>query len=112
MVEAIVAGADDHGCTSAQAVYVFRSIWYYTVGEVLVRAHSPHRRADDRRPAYRESFDASRVPHLAAIGRRWPELAGRDTYPEGLRAFVDGLLAQFATGAQGGRGSAGRSTPR
>jgi AcrR family transcriptional regulator len=94
MVEAIVAGADDHGCTPEQSVHVFRSVWYYTVGEVLVRARSPHRRADDGRPAFRESFDASRLPHLAAIGDRWPALAGRDTYPQGLRALVDGLLAQ------------------
>ncbi|GAA3305396.1 hypothetical protein GCM10020295_59020 [Streptomyces cinereospinus] len=103
MVEAVVAGADDHGCTPAQSVHVFRSIWYYTVGEVLVRARSPHRRADAGSPVHREVFDASRVPHLAAIGRRWPELAGRDTYPEGLRAFVDGLLAQAAADrARGG----------
>lgn len=101
MVEAIVAGADDHGCTPEQSVHVFRSVWYYTVGEVLVRARSPHRRADDRRPAFRGSFDASRLPHLAAIGDRWPALAGRDTYPQGLRALVDGLLAQ-ASGAAGG----------
>ncbi|MFB9467122.1 TetR/AcrR family transcriptional regulator [Streptomyces cinereospinus] len=96
MVEAIVAGADDHGCTPEEAVRVFRSVWYYTVGEVLVRAHSPHRRADDRHPAFRTAFDASRVPHLAAIGERWPVLAGRDTYAQGLRALVDGLLAQAA----------------
>lgn len=29
-----------------------------------------------------------------AIGSRWPELAARDNYLAGLRAFVDGLLAQ------------------
>ncbi|MDT9682436.1 TetR/AcrR family transcriptional regulator [Streptomyces sp. TRM76323] len=97
MVEAIVAAAGDHGCTQAEAVHVFRSLWYYTVGEVLVRARSPHRRSDDRRPAHRKTFDAARVPHLAAIGEQWPALAGQDTYRDGLRAFVDGLLAQ-ATG--------------
>jgi AcrR family transcriptional regulator len=96
MVEAIVAGADDHGCTPEQAVDVFRSIWYYTVGEVLVRAHSARRRADDGRPAYRDSFDATQVPHLAAIGSRWAALTARDIYPQGLRTFVDALLAQAA----------------
>jgi hypothetical protein len=29
---------------------------------------------------------------LAAIGPQWPGLAARDIYPEGLRAFVNGLL--------------------
>jgi AcrR family transcriptional regulator len=99
MVEAIVAGAIDHGCTPAQAVYVFRSIWYYTVGEILVRAHSAGRRgADDEPPARRDGFfgrlDASRMPRLTAIGDQWPMLAARDTYAQALRAFVDGLLAR------------------
>lgn len=102
MVEAIVAGAADHGCTPVQAVDVFRSVWYYTVGEILVRAHSARRRAGDERPAHRgvsfSRFDASQVPHMAAIGDQWPALAARDTYPQGLRVFVDGLLAQATSG--------------
>ncbi|WP_314246613.1 TetR/AcrR family transcriptional regulator [Streptomyces kutzneri] len=94
MVEAIVAGADAHGCTPEQSVDVFRSIWYYTVGEVLVRAHSARRQDQGRPFAYRDDLDPSQVPHLAAIGVRWAELAARDIYPQGLRTFVDGLLAQ------------------
>ncbi|WP_329457021.1 TetR/AcrR family transcriptional regulator [Streptomyces sp. NBC_01497] len=96
MVDAVVGGAMDHGCTSDQAVDVFRSIWYYTVGEILVRAHSGRPLADREQPVYRDSFDASQVPHLAVIGERWHVLAARDTYPEGLGAFVDGLLAHAA----------------
>ncbi|MFH8496295.1 hypothetical protein [Streptomyces coeruleorubidus] len=71
-----------------------RYIWYYTVGEVLVRAHSARRRDEGRPFAYRDDLDPSHVPHLAAIGVRWAALAARDIYPEGLRTFVDGLLAQ------------------
>ncbi|KAF3469261.1 TetR family transcriptional regulator [Streptomyces sp. Tu 3180] len=93
MVEAIVAGADDYGCTPEQSVDVFRSIWYYTVGEVLVRAHTARRRTGEHF-TFRDAFDASRVPRLAALGHRWAALTGRDIYPQGLRAFVDGLLAQ------------------
>ncbi|MEJ2859451.1 MULTISPECIES: hypothetical protein [unclassified Saccharothrix] len=93
LVEAIVAGAVDSGCTPDQAVTVFRSIWYYTVGEILVRARST------RRPAkgIDFTFDAARLPTLAALGDRWPVLAARDTYVEGLHAFVDGLLARATT---------------
>ncbi len=98
MVETIVAGAIDYGCTPEQAVDVFRSIWYYTVGEILVRAHSARRKADHQRPANRDAFfvslDASRMPRLADLGNQWPTLAARDTYPQALQAFVDGLLAQ------------------
>ncbi|HEY3686566.1 MAG TPA: TetR/AcrR family transcriptional regulator [Streptosporangiaceae bacterium] len=102
MVEAIVAGAVDCGCTPEQAVDVFRGIWYYTVGEILVRANSDRRRPGAGPPARREPFfgdiDASRLPRLAAIGDRWPALAARDVYPEALQAFVDGLLARAAAG--------------
>lgn len=99
VVETIVDAAIACGCTPAQAVGLFRSIWYYTVGEILVRAHSTHRRsADDEPAAHRETFfsglDPHRLPRLAAIGEQWPELAARDTYREALQAVVDGLLAQ------------------
>ena len=101
LVEVIVAGATDYGGTPAQAVDVFRSIWYYTVGEVLVRAHSARQRASGQR-LWRDidftRFDASRLPNLAALGDQWPELAARDTYPAGLEAFVDGLLARIEPG--------------
>ncbi|PSL01846.1 TetR family transcriptional regulator [Haloactinopolyspora alba] len=96
MVETIVAGAIDCGCTPDQAVDVFRGVWYYTVGEIVVRANSDQPQDETARSADRDVFfsnlDASQHPHLAAIGDRWPALAARDTYLQGLRAFVDGLL--------------------
>ncbi|WP_328346196.1 hypothetical protein [Streptomyces violaceus] len=60
----------------------------------LVRAHSARSLGEGRPFAYRDDLDPSHVPHLAAIGVRWAALAARDIYPEGLRTFVDGLLAQ------------------
>ncbi|MEQ4303975.1 helix-turn-helix domain-containing protein [Plantactinospora sp. B6F1] len=97
MVEAIVGAAAEAGCTSEQAVHLFRGIWYYTVGEILVRAHSDSRRAGDAHDAPDDAFfdraDLSRLPHLAGIGNRWPALAAQDTYAAALGAFVDGLLA-------------------
>ncbi|TMR93572.1 TetR/AcrR family transcriptional regulator [Nonomuraea basaltis] len=96
-VETIVAGAVDYGCTPLQAVDVFRSIWYYTVGEILVRAHTDRRGAGvgaaDREFSLR-NLDPSRYPHLAAIGDQWPARASIDIYPQVLRVFVDGLLTQ------------------
>ncbi|WBB58701.1 TetR/AcrR family transcriptional regulator [Streptomyces sp. WMMC500] len=97
IVETIVAGAVDSGCTREQAVDVFRSIWYYTVGEVLVRARSDRRRADvgaaDLAFGLRR-LDPSRQPQLAAIGALWPERSALDLYPQVLRIIVDGLLAE------------------
>jgi AcrR family transcriptional regulator len=96
--EAIVAGAIDHGCTPAQAVHVFRSIWSYTAGEILVRAHSARHRAGDERDTTLGNVDAAALPHLGALRDTWTELTARDTYPQGLRAFVDGLLTHAAAG--------------
>jgi AcrR family transcriptional regulator len=100
VVETIVASAEECGCTQAQAVALFRGVWYYTVGEVLVRAHSDRQRAGER-PPYRSAdftgFDPARLPRLAAIGEQWPGLAARDTYGQGLRALVDGQLTQALT---------------
>ena len=111
MVETVVAGAIDRGCTPDQAIVVFRSLWYYTVGEVIVRANS-RRRPDDQRfvpaDATPANFDASQAPRLAAIGHRWATVAAQDTYAQGLHALVDGLLAQAApTGADRDQGSDG-----
>jgi AcrR family transcriptional regulator len=100
-VETIVAGAVDAGCAPERGVEIFRSLWYYTVGEILVRAHSARAREDGTSRAPADGFfgrvDPSRLPHLAALGNQWPVVAARDTFPWGLRAFVDGLLAHAST---------------
>ncbi|AEA23633.1 TetR/AcrR family transcriptional regulator [Pseudonocardia benzenivorans] len=94
-VEAILAAAAEHGCSQEEAVDLFRNIWYFTVGEILVRARSGGARgADERRDGFLAGIDAAALPRLAAIGDRWPGLSARDTYPDAVRAFVDGLLAQ------------------
>lgn len=101
LVETIVAGAVDSGCTPADAVGLFRSIWYYTVGEILVRANTARRSPVRDRTADSERYfrhlDPPRFPHLAAIGDRWPELSARDIYEQGVRALVDGTLGPPTT---------------
>lgn len=95
MVDAIVGGALDAGCTQAEAVVVFRSVWYYTVGEIIVRARTADRPSDAPRAVDADSFtglDPERLPHLAAVRGEWGRESARDTYAEGLRAFVGGLL--------------------
>lgn len=93
IVEAVVSGAVELGCTSEEAVDLFRNVWYFTVGEILVRARTSTRRLPAGAPFFRD-LDPARTPRLAAIGDRWPELAARDTFREALVAFVDGLLAR------------------
>ncbi|MFJ8621251.1 TetR/AcrR family transcriptional regulator [Kitasatospora sp. NPDC093550] len=99
LVETILAGIVDAGCPLEQTVRIFRSIWYYTVGEILVRAHTSRRTMDEEDPTclnpyFGDSGGPLRHPTLAAIADRWAALAAQDTFEQGLRAFVDGLLAQ------------------
>lgn len=103
MVEAIVAGAADQGLTELQAVDLFRHLWFYTVGEILVRARSRAGSTTPAPPAGVEGFfdhlPRAEMPHLTSIGEQWATIAARDTYRDGIEALVDGFLAQ-AAGAQ------------
>jgi AcrR family transcriptional regulator len=92
LVEEILASVIAHGHTQPQAIYIFRTIWYYMVGEILVRAHSRrHPAALETTPA---NFPPAHLPHLAAAFPHWATIAAQNTYPNGLRALVDGLLTQ------------------
>ncbi|MFC7831010.1 TetR/AcrR family transcriptional regulator [Streptomyces sp. NPDC057375] len=95
-VEQIVDGLVECGLTRDRAVHGYRTIWYYTVGEIMVRTTASRRRAYDR-PTYREqvfaNLDPSELPHLAQLADRWAPLTAEDTYLGGLRALVDGLIA-------------------
>lgn len=103
MVEQILAGVVDSGRTPDEAVHVYRSIWYYTAGEIMIRARSARRRAEGR-PNYRDSvlLKQTDLPTVAAVADRWPELSSRDTYRQGLRALVDGLLQPQQNGLSHG----------
>ncbi|GAA0463172.1 TetR/AcrR family transcriptional regulator [Streptomyces olivaceiscleroticus] len=96
-VEQIVDGLVQCGLTPERAVHGYRAIWYYTAGEIVVRTTAARRRADDDRPTYRErvfaDLDPSETPRLAQVADHWAPLTAEDTYMEGLRALVDGLLA-------------------
>ncbi|MDX3247609.1 hypothetical protein [Streptomyces sp. ME18-1-4] len=49
-------------------------------------------------------LNASQVPRLAALGDQWSTPASRDDYPQGLRAFVDGLPVQATAATPSSRG--------
>ncbi|QTD98400.1 TetR/AcrR family transcriptional regulator [Streptomyces cyanogenus] len=95
-VEQIVAGLTACGLTLDQAVHGYRAIWYYTAGEILVRTTAARRRTDDDRPVYRDQvfagLDPAELPHLSRAAPRWAALTSQDTYEQGLRALVNGLL--------------------
>ncbi|MFJ9854780.1 TetR/AcrR family transcriptional regulator [Streptomyces sp. NPDC101150] len=96
-VEQIVDGLVECGLSADQAVHGYRAIWYYTAGEILVRTTAARRRTDNDRATYREQvfadLDPSELPRLAQVADRWAPLTAQDTYQDGLRALIDGLLA-------------------
>ncbi|MCG7523399.1 TetR/AcrR family transcriptional regulator [Streptomyces sp. OfavH-34-F] len=95
-VEQIVDGLVECGLPPDGAVHGYRAIWYYTAGEIVVRATAARRRADSERATYREqvfgALDPGELPRLARLADRWAPLTAEDTYRAGLQALVDGLL--------------------
>ncbi|OKJ68637.1 TetR/AcrR family transcriptional regulator [Streptomyces sp. CB02460] len=95
-VEQIVDGLVEGGLTLDRAVHGYRAIWYYTAGEIVVRRTAARRRAEDDRATYREEvfsgLDPDELPRLAQAADRWAPLTAEDTYRDGLKALVEGLL--------------------
>ncbi len=96
-VEQIVSGLVEGGLSLDEAVHGYRAIWYYTAGEIVVRRTAARRRAEDDRATYREEvfsgLDPDELPRLAQAADRWAPLTAEDTYRDGLKALVEGLLA-------------------
>ncbi|HWV27168.1 MAG TPA: TetR/AcrR family transcriptional regulator [Aeromicrobium sp.] len=111
IVDAIVGAALDAGCSDENAILILRNLWYYIVGEILVRANTKRQRTTNNvdsqtpmfsrpDPAIRDR-DTTRLPALARVGGLWTEVAARDTFSQGLQAFVDGLLPHFPASERG-----------
>lgn len=93
MVEAIMSAAVDSGLSPVEALHFYRTIWYYTAGEIMIRANGVRRRAGGK-PTYRDTvlLKQTHLPTIAAVAAQWPELSMQDTYQYGLRGLVNGLL--------------------
>ncbi|MBF6177200.1 TetR/AcrR family transcriptional regulator [Nocardia otitidiscaviarum] len=98
MVEVMMAAAVACGHTPQQAVDVYRTLWYYIVGDLVMRANRERRQGAPERAAALDRADAladldvTALPTVAAVADRWAELTVRDTHRQGLAAIVDGLL--------------------
>ncbi|NKY30173.1 TetR/AcrR family transcriptional regulator [Nocardia gamkensis] len=95
VTESIVDGFVAGGLPLERAVRAYRAIWHYTAGNLIVRARSARRAAEDR-PTFRAQvfadLDADAYPRLAALGSDYLSLAAEDTYELGLDALIEGLL--------------------
>jgi AcrR family transcriptional regulator len=99
LVEGIVGAAVDAGADAETAVHLYRHIWYYTAGEILIRARRTRRQDQLDGPTYRDQafarLDPDAYPHLVGLAGRWASLTSQDTYEQGLRALVDGALSDL-----------------
>lgn len=95
-VEMMIGAAVEYGCTPEQAVDVYRTIWYYIVGNLIIRVNSSRHLARTGTSIYRDraivDLTPDTYPHLAVVADRWAELTTRDSHRQGLTAIVDGLL--------------------
>jgi AcrR family transcriptional regulator len=96
IVEVMIGAAVEYGHTPEQAVYVYRTIWYYIVGNLIIRVNSKRRRSRPGTPIYRDKIIADLAagthPQIAAVAGPWAEITARDSHRQGLTAIVDGLL--------------------
>ncbi|MFG1696032.1 TetR/AcrR family transcriptional regulator [Nonomuraea sp. NPDC049309] len=97
-VEEMIDAAVEYGHPPERALFIYRSIWFYIVGDLMIRVKGARRRSSI--PSYEESvvagLRAGTHPRLASLADRWIELNARDTHREGLTAIIDGLLRATA----------------
>lgn len=100
-VEEMIGAAVEYGHTPEQAVYIYRTIWFSIVGDLVIRVNGKHRRSRTTGPTYEDrviaGLKSGTHPRLAAVADRWAELNARDTHRQGLTAIIDGLLRSDAT---------------
>jgi AcrR family transcriptional regulator len=95
MIDEILAASVACGFSHEQAVAAYRTVWQFTVGELVI---SQGLAELDRPPfvlAILEGVDARELPTLAAVGGLWRAAREGDSFDEGLVALVDGLLARI-----------------
>ncbi|WP_067536442.1 TetR/AcrR family transcriptional regulator [Nocardia crassostreae] len=99
-VENMIGAAVECGCTPEEAVDVYRTLWYYIVGNLIIRVNSERRRAQTGKAVYRDRAIADLAPgaypHIAAVADRCAELSTRASHRAGLTAIVDGMLPNSA----------------
>jgi AcrR family transcriptional regulator len=95
IVEVMVGAAADCGLTADEAFYVYRTIWFYIVGDLIIRVTGARRRARSgtaHQDGVVAGLTADTYPRLVSLAGRWAELNTRDTHRRALAAIVDGLL--------------------
>ena len=95
LMEEIVAGLVTCGLTPERAAVAYRSVWQFTVGELIV-TRGVANLARLGRPPYvigvLTSVDPALLPTLSTLSPHWAAAREQASYAAGLRALLDGLL--------------------
>ncbi|MFJ9818078.1 TetR/AcrR family transcriptional regulator [Streptomyces sp. NPDC101151] len=101
IIEAVLDAAVDCGFAPDEAVGIYRVIWHYTSGELMIRLTRERRLAELDQPPYRErvfaDIEPRTYPRLHALADRWTDLTARQTHRKGLEALVAGFLRGAGT---------------
>ncbi|MGW1893536.1 TetR/AcrR family transcriptional regulator [Streptomyces sp. NPDC002004] len=99
IVESMIDAAVACGLSPEEAIDAYRVIWYYTIGELLVRFNCERARRQGKGTPWERavlSLDPEAFPLLARLGGQRREPAAGHHHQRRLEAVVDGLLAQGA----------------
>ncbi|MEV0618291.1 TetR family transcriptional regulator [Nonomuraea sp. NPDC050404] len=95
-VEEMVDAAVEYGHPPEHAFYIYRTIWYYIVGDLIIRVNGGRRRSRGSAPIHQDEVVAGlrsgTHPRLTALAGDWAEINARDTHRQALTAIIDGLL--------------------
>lgn len=94
-IEAILAASMAAGLTLEDAARLYRLIWQYTVGELIVQRSTASRTTPQRSAVLRtlENAPRERLPLLGRAAPHWAAMRARSLYRDGLAALVDAALA-------------------
>lgn len=101
LMEEILAGFIACGLTPVAATRAYRTVWQFTVGELMIRRGLDQVATLGRAPFVLEVLthvDPDELPTLAAVAPLWAPARGEDSYDAGLRAILAGLIAGAASG--------------
>lgn len=96
IVEDILTAFVDAGLELPEAAIAYRSVWHYTVGELIVRTATERRTAELERSPHSivmvSDVERERMPHLAQLKDGWTAARASNSYPGGLTAMIDGYI--------------------
>jgi AcrR family transcriptional regulator len=93
-IDAILEASIACGLTLESSATLYRLVWQYTVGELILQESAEGRTTVKTSPVLRTiaSEAPPRLPHLASAAPYWQALRTRSIYVDGLTALIDGFL--------------------